>query len=145
MDKVPSNPKFSSQQQETIDLEIAKLLNKGVIKECEHENGEFIFSVFVTPPKDTGYRLILNLKDLNKDVEFCQFNTETFADILKLVKSNCYMASLDIKDVYYTIPVAEEYQKYLKFMRKDKLYKFCVCPIGCHLVQDGLQNCLSIP
>ena len=55
---------------------------------------------------------------------------ETFSDILKLVKSNCYMASLDFKDAYYTIPVAEEYQKYLKFMWKGKLYKFCVLPNG---------------
>ena len=89
--------------------------------------------------------MILNLKDLNEDVEFSHFKMETFADILKLVKSNCYMASLDIKDAYYTIPVAEEYQKYLKFMWKGKLYKFCVLPNGCHLVQDGLQNCLSTP
>ena len=42
LDKIPSNPKFSSQQQEIIDLEIDKLLKKGVIKECEDENGEFI-------------------------------------------------------------------------------------------------------
>ena len=40
------------------------------------------------------------------------------------------MASLDIKDAYYTIPVAEEYQKYLKFMWKGKLYRFCVLPNG---------------
>ena len=42
MDKITSSPKFSSQRQEAIDLEIDKLLKKGVIKECEHENGEFI-------------------------------------------------------------------------------------------------------
>ena len=42
MDKIPSNPKFSSLQQEAIDLENDKLLKKGVIKECEHENGEFL-------------------------------------------------------------------------------------------------------
>ena len=130
MDKIPSNPKFSSLQQEAIDLEIDKFLKKGVIKECEHENGEFISPIFVTPKKDGGYRLILNLKDLNEDVEFSHFKMETFADILKFVKSNCYMASLDIKDAYYTIPVAEEYQKYLKFMWKGKLYKICVLPNG---------------
>ena len=56
---------------------------------------------------------------------------ETVADILKLVKSYCYMTSLDmIKGAYYTIPVAEEYQTYLKFMWKGKLYKFCVLPNG---------------
>ena len=116
MDKIPSDPKFSSQQQKIVNLEIDKLLKKGVMKVREHENGEFISPIFVTSKKDVGYCLILNLKDLNEDVEFCHFEIETFDDILKLFKSNCYMVSLDIKDAYYTIPVAEEYQKYLKFM-----------------------------
>ena len=68
MDKIPSNPKVSSLKQEAIDLEIDKLLKKGVIKECEHENGEFISPIFVTDKKDGGYLLILDLKDLNEDV-----------------------------------------------------------------------------
>ena len=76
-DKIPSNPKINSQQQEAIDLEIDKLLKKGVMKVCEHENREFISPIFVTPKKDLGYRLILNLKDLNEDVEFCHFKRQT--------------------------------------------------------------------
>ena len=86
--------------------------------------------------------MILNLKDLNvnEDVEFCHFKIETFADILKLVKSNWYMASLDIKDAYNSIRVADEYQKPLKFIWKGKLYKFAYCLLVCHLVQDGLQK-----
>ena len=55
---------------------------------------------------------------------------ETLNHILKLIKLNCYMASLDIKDAYYTIPVAEAFQKYLKFIWKGKLLKFCVLPNG---------------
>ena len=74
--------------------------------------------------------MIFNLKDLNKDVELCHFKMETLTDILKLVKSNCYMASLGIKDAYYFIPVAEECQKYSKLMWKSNLYKSCVLPNG---------------
>ena len=44
------------------------------------------------------------------------------------------MASLDIKNAYYAIPVAEENKKYLKFMWKGKLYKFCV-------LLNGLSPC----
>ena len=32
------------------------------------------------------------------------------------------MASVDTRDSYYTIPVALEHQKYLKFTWRDKLY-----------------------
>ena len=73
MAKIPSNPKFSSHQQEAIDLEIDKLLKKRVIKECQHENGEFISPIFVTPEKDGDYGSILDLQDLYEDVEFCHF------------------------------------------------------------------------
>ena len=51
-------------------------------------------------------------------------------EILKLVERNCYMAALDIKDAYYSIPVEENFQKYLKFVSKGILYQFCVLPNG---------------
>ena len=40
------------------------------------------------------------------------------------------MASLDMKDVYYSIRVDESSQKYLKFIWKELLYQFCVLPNG---------------
>lgn len=40
------------------------------------------------------------------------------------------MASLDIKNVYYPIPVKESFQKYHKFVSKGKLCKICVLPNG---------------
>ena len=40
------------------------------------------------------------------------------------------MASVDIKDVYYTVPIATEHQKYLKFMWRDKLYQYTCLPNG---------------
>ena len=55
---------------------------------------------------------------------------ETLNNILKLIKPKCYMASLDIKNAYYMIPVVEEFQKYLTFIWKGKLLKFCVLPNG---------------
>ena len=51
-------------------------------------------------------------------------------EILELVKKNCYMTALDIKDVYYSIPVEESFQKYLNFVWKGIRYKFCVFPNG---------------
>ena len=53
---------------------------------------------------------------------------ETINSILKLVRPNCYMASVDIKD--YSIPVSEHDQKYLKFMFDGQLYAFTCLPNG---------------
>ena len=47
-----------------------------------------------------------------------------------MVEKNCFIASLDIKNAYYSIPVDASSQKYLKFIWKEQLYKFCILPNG---------------
>ena len=42
----------------------------------------------------------------------------------------CYMASIDIKVAYYSVPIAETDQKYLKFEWQGILYKFTSFPNG---------------
>ena len=38
------------------------------------------------------------------------------------------IASLDIKDVYYSVLVEERSQKFLKFLKRWKVYPFCILP-----------------
>ena len=45
-----------------MNLEIRKLLVKGVITKCEHEIGEYITPIFMRQKPDGSCRLILNLK-----------------------------------------------------------------------------------
>ena len=40
---------------------------------------------------------------------------ETLESIVKLVRPNCFMASLDLSDANYTVPVAPDHQKFLCF------------------------------
>ena len=40
------------------------------------------------------------------------------------------MASIDIKDAYYSVPIAQAHQKYLKFQWENKLYAFTCFPNG---------------
>ena len=37
---------------------------------------------------------------------------------------NCFMASVDLKDAYYSIPVHRSHRKYFKFFWDQKLYQF---------------------
>ena len=46
------------------------------------------------------------------------------------MKPNCFMASIDLKDAYYSVPIAQVYQKYLKFQWENKLYAFTCFPNG---------------
>ena len=55
---------------------------------------------------------------------------ESSKSVLNLVTPNCYMAKIDTKDAYYSIPILPEHQKFLKFNLQGKLYKFTRLPNG---------------
>ena len=55
---------------------------------------------------------------------------ETISTILCLIRSNFFMAKVDIKGAYYSIPILEEHQKLLQFLHKNILYKFTALPNG---------------
>jgi hypothetical protein len=74
--------------------------------------------------------MILNLKELNKFIVYKHFKMESLNSVLDLMTPGCFMASADIKDAYYTVPVAQEHQKYLRFMWRDKLYQYVCLPNG---------------
>ena len=63
-------------------------------------------------------------------VEYNKFKMDTLQSILKLVTPGCYMATIDLKDAYYSVPVAQERRKYLRFIWRSKLYQYTCFPNG---------------
>jgi hypothetical protein len=57
---------FITQEEQFITTEITRLLSKGIITKSNHEIGQYVSPIFLTPKSDGGYRLILNLKNLNQ-------------------------------------------------------------------------------
>ena len=49
---------------------------------------------------------------------------------IRLMTPCCFMTSIDLKDAYYSVPIADEHQKYLKFLWRDQLYAFTCLPMG---------------
>ena len=117
-------------ERKIINIELDKLLSKGVIKETTHLNGEFLSSIFVRQKKDDSYRMILNLNDLNYSIEKKQFKMDTFLSAVYLVKQNCFLASVELRDAYYAIPICAEFRKYLRFEWQGKLYQYTCLPNG---------------
>ena len=98
-------------------------MEKVVIILCKSEQGEYISTFFVHPKKDGNYRMILNLKQLNSFVEYHHFKMDTLT-------TGYYMAFVDLKDGYYTVPIAAKHQKFLKFLWRGCMYKFTCLPNG---------------
>ena len=55
---------------------------------------------------------------------------DTFQSAMKLIRPACFMASIDIKDAYYSIPVADKDRKFLMFEPKATFYQFTCLPNG---------------
>ena len=102
---------FTRQEQEVIDVELDKLLIKGVISETTHCRGKYISTIFVRPKKDGGHRLILNLKSLNKHFVYHHFKMDTLQSAIRLMTPNYYMASVDLPDACYSVPIHNDHQK----------------------------------
>ncbi|WAR20627.1 YI31B-like protein [Mya arenaria] len=121
---------FSKTEEHVISQEIENLLEMQVIVEVCHHPNEYISPIFVIPKRSGEYRMILNLKNLNKYVEYHHFKMDTFESALKLVKPNTFFASTEIRHGYYSVPIAVEDQVKLRFIHLGKIYQYRALPNG---------------
>ena len=108
--------KWSQLEQSIIDEEVRKLNRRKVIITTYVQEGDFFSYLFIRYEKDGSYRTILNLKKLNQDCETTYFKMVSITQVIHMIKQNLYLASLDIKDASYTVPIYEPHRKYLKLM-----------------------------
>ena len=74
--------------------------------------------------------MILNLKRFNENVSKQHFKMESLQSAVRLMKSGCYMATVDLKDAYHTVPIHRSHQKFLKFSWRGRLFQFTCLPNG---------------
>ena len=87
--------------------------------------------------------MILNLKELSKFIVYRYFKVDSLKRVADLLTKGCFMASADIKDAYFTVSIATEHQKYLKFRWHDKLYNIPVCQTDMSRNAGSGENCDS--
>ena len=121
---------FNSHQLPIVSVEIAKLLAKGVTIPAAQETGEFISTIFLRPKKDGTHCTILNLKVCNEFLAYHHFKMDTLEVAVNMMRPGCFMALVDLKDVYYTVPIHPSHQKYLKFCFDGVFYKYTCLPNG---------------
>lgn len=111
----PFEPCFSAAESCVIDNEVKLLLEMNVIEELSEYadlSDGFISTIFTRPKRNGSYRVILNLKEFNKNIVYHHFKMDTFESALELVTQGCYFASVDFSNAYYSVCVAEEHRKF---------------------------------
>ena len=127
----PPRPyRLKVEERPIMSMEIEKLLLKGVIEEAVHEEGEWLSNVFLRPKPNGQFRLILDMTEINKLLEYKHFKMFSLGTASDLITHNSWMASIDLRDAYYTVAICDNDKKYLRFKWNDKLYQYNVMPNG---------------
>ena len=115
---------YSKMEEQIIEKEMKNLLEMGVIEKVHYDKDQFLSPIFTRPKKNGEHRMILNLKELNQYVEYHHFKMDSFEIALKLIEKDCFMASVDLRHAYYSVNVAQEHRKYLRFIWKGQIYAY---------------------
>ena len=121
----PSSQKFLALEQE-----ISKMLGKGALEVVQDGSPGFYSRLFLVEKATGGWRPVIDLSPLNRFVHQTQFKMETAATVLSAIRQGDFMASIDLKDAYFQVPIHPSSRKWLRFTMKGVVYQFKVLCFG---------------
>ena len=88
-------------------------------------SGSRLYSrLFLVEKASGGWRPVIDLSHLNEFVQLTSFKMETVASVLLSVREGDFLASLDLKDAYFQIPIHRSSRKLLRFTSEGTVYQF---------------------
>ena len=122
--------KLSPCETNAAHLEIQKLCSKGVLEIADFDEHQVLSNIFLRPKKDGSYRMILDLTWVNKHVIYEHFKMCSLETAKDMLLEKCWMASVDLRDAYYSVRVHELDRKFLRFKWNGIIYQFTCMPNG---------------
>ena len=99
-DTKPREIRFSEKEQNFIRTTLIDLVNTGCIVELPALKAGWHSNIFLRPKKSGSFRMILNLKPLNKMIEYRKFKMPNIYTVMNMVKVGDYFISLDLSNAY---------------------------------------------
>ena len=104
--------------------EIDTLIAKAVLEIVSDPDPGFYSRLFLVEKSSGGWRPVIDLSPLNEFIHQTPFRMETPSSVLLAVRKNDFLASIDLKDAYFQIPVYPSSRKLLRFVSNDTVYQF---------------------
>ena len=104
--------------------EVEAMLAKGALEIARGPGPGFYSRLFLVEKATGGWRPVIDLSHLNDFVHLTPFKMETVASVLLSVREGDFLASLDLKDAYFQIPIHGSSRKLLRFMLEGTVYQF---------------------
>ena len=100
------------------------MLTKGVLEIVPEPDPGFYSRLFLVEKSSGGWRPVIDLSPLNQFVHQTPFRMETPSLVLLAVRKGNFLASIDLKDAYFQIPVHPSSRKLLQFVSNRMVYQF---------------------
>lgn len=127
---VPRQFRFDSDKKSLIQNEVTLLLNRGVVSKILWSPDLFVSNIFSRPKPNGRIRLIIDLTELNDHLEKEHFKMDHIEIAINMVTKGSYMASVDLKDAYFSIPLHKNFRKFVCFIWEGELFQFNCIPFG---------------
>jgi hypothetical protein len=121
---------MNTDKKEFMDKEIRRLLDNGFIRDMNRENLRVICSLFLVPKGIDSFRLVHNLKPLNKFLAAPHFKMEGYHSLFPLLERNVYFVKIDLSDAYLSVPMNPDCYQFLGFSWRGKYYAWTSLPFG---------------
>ena len=100
------------------------MLAKGALEIARDPGPGFYSRLFLVEKATGGWRPVIDLSHLNDFVQLTPFKMKAVALVLLSVREGDFLASLDLKDAYFQIPIHGSSRKLLRFMSEGTVYQF---------------------
>lgn len=119
----------------TLNQEISALLDKGAIVPVDPQRdlGGFYSRYFLVPKKTGDLRPVLDLRGLNMFLRTIPFHMLSTGEMIQALSHGEWVTTIDLKDAYFHIPIAEHHWRFLRFAFQGKHFQFRVLPFGLSL------------
>ncbi|KAL7304638.1 hypothetical protein TKK_0002885 [Trichogramma kaykai] len=133
----PRNPLM----QKIIDAEVEKMTKQGVI---EPSTSAWSSPIVLAKKKQGEYRFCIDFKKINEVSEIDAYPLPQIEAILNKLREAKYISTIDLKNGYWQVPLAENSKQYTAFTVLGRgLMQFTVMPFGLHSAPAVFQRLMD--
>ena len=122
---------MSEEEMTLVDSHLLELLEEGfIIKLDAMIPNSWVSNIFLVPKCQGGFRMILNLKELNKFIQYTKFKMDHIDKVVNLLCLFDFMGSLNLISAYGQVNLDTKYQNFFQFTWRGVFYCYVTLPQG---------------
>ena len=121
---------FDSPKALALRQEVETMISKGALERVSNPGPGFYSRLFLVEKASGGWRPVIDLSLFNEFVQQTSFKMETASSVLLSMRKDDFLASIDLKDAYFQIPVHVSSRKWLCFVSNGMVHQFRVLCFG---------------